>query len=864
MNFKCKMCGGTIEFEEGSTVGVCDSCGTKQTLPRLSNDKKKNLIDRANHFRLNHDFKKAMMLYEQALSEDKKDAEIYWCLVLCRYGIDYVEDPESHKRIPTIHRSQYGTIYRDEDYQHAIQYADEKQKELYEAEAKEIEQIQKGILEISNQEEPFDVFICYKESDEEGKRTPDSVLATELYHELREEGFKVFFSRISLEEKIGRAYEPYIFAALHSAKVMVVIGTKAEYLNSVWVKNEWSRYLSLIEEGEEKVLIPAYRDMDPYELPEEFSHLQAQDMSKLGFMQDLIRGIKKMMDAESTQQVVKETVVIDSQVETGPLLRRAFIFLEDGEWRSANEYCERVLDREPENARAYLGKLMAEIHVKKEEDLKESHADIETSRNYQKYIRFADDESAQKMKGIAAYIQERNEQERLEKKYVATTALMTSAKTEDEYKEAAKELDKISRYKDAGILAKECREKAENIRKDLIYENAVSDMKGKAVSNYEKAIKEFEKIPGWKDTDEKIKTCQKIIDKLKEEEIKQRKEAEEIRKSRENKFYIGLGIIFMIWFISTLIIKVIIPTSKYNKAMSLMAEGRYIEAREILVELDRNSNSKEKIKEINDLINQKKYDQADRQLQNGNYQEAFDQFLALSGYRDSEEKAWSIYREYLKSKRNKNYQENNELAKELEAAKQYKLNKIESFRNAAIGDIITFGTYEQDNDHFNGKEEIEWIVLDKEDDRILVISKFALDTHYFHVNYKRITWEESSLRSWLNKSFIDETFDFVEQTMILEETTFEKVKDRIFILSIPEAKKYFNSYEDMKCQGTVYCYGKGVLKDEEGNCHWWLREPGKSGYSSTVGTNNSDDFKSFIVDNEKITVRPAMWLDLNP
>ncbi len=76
---------------------------------------------------------------------------------------------------------------------------------------------------------------------------------------------------------LTRRREPYIFAALNSARVMVVIGTRPEYYNAVWVKNEWSRYLALIKGGAKKVLIPAYRDMDPYDLPEEFSHLQAQE-----------------------------------------------------------------------------------------------------------------------------------------------------------------------------------------------------------------------------------------------------------------------------------------------------------------------------------------------------------------------------------------------------------------------------------------------------------------------------------------------------------------------------------------------------------------------------------------------------------
>ena len=192
------------------------------------------------------------------------------------------------------------------------------------------------------------MFICYKETDNSGRRTQDSVLANDLYHQLTQEGFKVFFSRITLEDKLGTAYEPYIFAALNSAKVMVVLGTKPEYFNAVWVKNEWSRYLSLVKNSNgKKMLIPAYKDMDPYDLPEEFSHLQAQDMSKLGFMQDLIRGIKKIVSAGAPKAEVKETVAVGGSVNVEPLLERAFMFLEDGDWGEANEYCEKVLDQDP-------------------------------------------------------------------------------------------------------------------------------------------------------------------------------------------------------------------------------------------------------------------------------------------------------------------------------------------------------------------------------------------------------------------------------------------------------------------------------------------------------------------------------------
>jgi len=123
------------------------------------------------------------------------------------------------------------------------------------------------------------------------------VLAQDIYQNIVAEGLKVFFARITLEDKIGTAYEPYIFSALNSAKVMLIVGTSKENFNAVWVRNEWTRYLALTKSKKDKVLIPCYEKMDAYDLPEEFAHLQAQDASKIGFMQDLVRGVKKIIDA---------------------------------------------------------------------------------------------------------------------------------------------------------------------------------------------------------------------------------------------------------------------------------------------------------------------------------------------------------------------------------------------------------------------------------------------------------------------------------------------------------------------------------------------------------------------------------------
>ena len=390
--FKCKMCGGTLEFNPGDVVGVCDSCGTKQTLPNGNDEIIANLHNRANTLRLKCDFDKAEETYNKILETDPKDAEAHWGIILCKYGIEYVEDPRTGKRVPTCHRTSFDAVLADDDYKAALTNAVGEQKTLYEAEAKEIDRIQKDILSIVKNEKPFDVFICYKETDVSGKRTQDSVIANDIYYQLTQEGFKVFYAAITLENKIGSEYEPYIFAALNSAKVMLVVGSKPEYFNAVWVKNEWSRFLKLMKTDRKKLLIPCYRDMDAYELPEEFAHLQAQDMNKIGFINDIVRGIKKVVSDSAPKSEPKEAPTVNTaNANIAPLLKRVFMFLEDGKWQDADEYCEKVLDLDPENAEAYIGKLMAELEVKKESDLALLRTPIDEMENYQKAIRFADE-----------------------------------------------------------------------------------------------------------------------------------------------------------------------------------------------------------------------------------------------------------------------------------------------------------------------------------------------------------------------------------------------------------------------------------------------------------------------------------------
>ncbi len=631
--FKCKMCGGALEINNNETVAVCEYCGTKQTLPKLDDEKRVQLYDRANHFRRENEFDKAMGIYEMILSDDKEDSESYWGIVLCRYGIEYVEDPRTHKRIPTVNRAQFTSIFDDEDYQKAIQYADGYQREIYEAEAGTIDKIQKGILAISQKEEPFDVFICYKETDRLGNRTQDSVYAQDIYTALTKEGYKVFFSRITLEDKLGSAYEPYIFAALNSAKVMLVVGTEKDNFNAVWVKNEWSRFLNLIKAGKEKTLIPVYKDITPYDMPEEFQYLQSQDMAKIGFMQDLVRGVSKLVAVEKKT----ETIVINSgNTNVAPLLKRAFMFLEDGDWNSADEYCEKVLDVDPECAVAYIGKLMVELRVRKQEDLNNCQEPFDDSNFYQKALRFADKETEEELKGYIEKINVRNENARIQRIYASAKGKI-STKSDEVLMEAVNEFKSIIDYKDSRELAEEYSQKAQVLKNERLYNIGISLSKRNDIYNLNSAIRIFSEISDYNDSQEQLRICREKLSQLKkareEERLKQEQIKEQMRLEKEKlqekerlekeklqekerkakkrkiviKNVIAVSVAAAILF-SILFVMVIKPKAQYNKAINLKEQGEYEKAIEVFTNISEEKDSAAQIIECYYLLAEEAYE----------------------------------------------------------------------------------------------------------------------------------------------------------------------------------------------------------------------------------------------------------------
>lgn len=352
---KCKSCGGDLERKEGEQVLKCSYCGSYNTIPSTNDDQILKIYARGNLLRSQGEFDKAYSVFSQLLTEEKEEAEIYWNLILCKYGIIYIDDYDGNKK-PTINRMSMSSILDDEDYKKVLSLADVVSKETYIKEANKIYIIQEDIQKIINEEKPYDIFISYKETDEFGDRTRDSVVAQDIYDALTTDGYRVFLSRVTLSNFIGKEYEPYIYSALYTSKIMILISTDINYINSVWVKNEWSRFLNMMINDHSKILIPCYKDIDPYDLPKEIRNKQGLDLSKLGFIQDLKIGVEKILGDKKKKNFENILLNQNSQfrLSVNGILKKVYALILENNFTEASKKMETVLDLDSENPLAYF------------------------------------------------------------------------------------------------------------------------------------------------------------------------------------------------------------------------------------------------------------------------------------------------------------------------------------------------------------------------------------------------------------------------------------------------------------------------------------------------------------------------------
>lgn len=968
--FLCRVCGGALELVSGRSLCRCPYCGTMQSVPLLDSEEKAELCRRAEQLRRELRYDKAMALYERLIRLSPADADLYWALTLCRYGAELSPDGSV-----LLNRICAHSILSDEDYKLALKFADDEARVVMARQAEQLDIARRSGLELAGCAE-YDVYLCAREADENGRRVMDSVIAAELYKRLCAEGFKVFFPQKSLEDKFGGEWEPHIFAALSSAEVMVVVGTSAESFDEVWVRNAWSRF--------SKMIIPVVRDMSPSELPDELAGLQVLDMSRLGAENDLVSAIKALTGKKS-----EAFKVTDSD---DPMIRRAALFLEDGDFGKAEEIAAKLLSRSPNNAEAYVIKLLAEYGLPDENALDGVTAGFSDSENYRLAMLHGSEPLRRRLK-----------EHHNRAMYARFTARLTAAEESDNIPEAlaaAAELETLGDFSDAAELAENAKLKVADMRekhRSDMYEKAVKAISESSdVFELSSAERSLRSLGDYKDAPALAEKCAAKIAALPSEIVNFSNEEESKRRSKYLPFAAaGAGVVVLAAVAAVIVSANLtrkpaatseIPpqteisenaplndeqAEKYAKACAELKDGNYNEAELLFTVLGDYKDSAEKLNECKyqsaaalleggeldaaeraferlgsysdspEMILQCKYQKAQRLLENGDadsaralfkslngkwesrtfidqidyaeadglfdsgeYKAARDAFRALGRYSDSAERSnesgYKYAAELLESGEysaaadefeklgdysdsgiqycRAQYELGIELFEqnELRAARSA-FNKANGYGDTALqlrrvqnqeirnGYIWEFGEYY--TIYNNKKSALQWKVLTIKGDMALVYTD-VIDYMQFDSSNPNCTWQNSSLRRWLNGEFYETAFTDEEKAQIRTSvfetasgnfnyvgTSGSGISDKIFLLSTEEATKNWPFYGDLD-KTYLSFYAQRKLPANHGTLFCWGRDKPMTEFY--------DDRGNVLQTNVNTTtyhcVVPAMWI----
>ncbi len=796
----------------------------------MDDEARVNAFKRAEQNRRNGDFDEAARLYRKILDQDLTDAEAYWSLLECRYGVQYVKDPGNGEIKFTVSRMRYASILEDEDYKSAMENATDEQRKVYEDTAAAIAATQKEFLRIAQNEKPFDVFICYKEADADGRRTEDSVLAEKIYAELTKMGYRVFYSRETLREYPGEKFEPHIFAALYSAKLMLLVATSSAYVESTWVRNEWKRYLDQIDRegqlGQGKVLLPVLK-MLPKDLPQALRQLQAIEMGRNDAMSRLMRYVRARIPKEEAEPNPERNS--DSIAER--LMDRAFRELQDRRWERADQCCEDALNRDFEAARAHLGKLLVEYEARNLNELSTYTESVAENIHFKRAMQYADEPLRAKLQACEQSIQKNIQQAKLEEQRRREEE--QQAKLEEQRR---KEEEQRRFWQEAYELAE--RKKIEEEKRK------------------QAARAELEKKQAAEAEQRRI-----AAEAQKKREAELEKQREKVDNCATKNALMAAGIFIFLAFatigINLLSKDLANVAGKSGFLVLTMLSAGAAAILALLAELC----PVRTIDIARDLVMVARISLAIAFIGALGFT-----FIVCNNALPEEVKG------ILNTEAVQKIQlVDDKLAEffgiETDAAPE-DFSALDTRLN--VGDTIAFGRYEQDNNTSNGAEPIEWLVLDRDGDRALLLSQQVLDAQPFCESSAEAEWNTSDVRAWLNDAFLNAAFSAEAQEKLEEMYAGDDAvgTDRVFLLSSADEGRYFQNDEARMAFPTAYALAQGApveAENPEGGCQWWLRtvmEGDARGVAYIAPSGSDAMMLLWEGGSPKSGVRPAVWVHL--
>ncbi len=554
-SLRCPNCGGQMECVDGKTfrcLFCLDIFELKEEL--TSNDVIE--LNRGEHYRKHNRYDEAIECYDEILKENPDNVIALWGAFLSEYGIEYVDDYDG-KKIPTCHRANMQSVTTNRYYK--------KLPVEYQEKAEIIEKTRKEVVEKMNGLEEYDVFICYKNQGKDGKPTKESKWGRKIYEELTyKKGLKVFFAGETLANS-NAEYEPQIFNALRTSKIMFVLASTLEHVNAAWVKNEWKRFYEM-SRGGKKVIRVVYEELEPYDFPRELQKSQMINQDEGDWMECIYRAVddifvdkeeearkkreeeqmhraeeQRRHDEELTAQIMQSLGERDTgrtseapvaQSQTTPLLKRARIFLEDKDFESAEEYAEKVLDLDPECADAYVVKLCCDYELQNESEIITAE-DFHQNANYIKALRFATGKCLEQLKEYRTRQQENDYTDLIER--------MSQADSADDFFSLIPEWKALAPYKDSAKKALECEQLAKDWlkqreiqKRENVYNSLIKRMARATTSNeWGDLQKEWNKFGSYKDSSERACECMRNVQECGRREAR----ARDYESVKENVLY---------------------------------------------------------------------------------------------------------------------------------------------------------------------------------------------------------------------------------------------------------------------------------------------------------------------------------------
>lgn len=302
------------------------------------------------------------------------------------------------------------------------------------------------------------------------------------------------------------------------------------------------------------------------------------------------------------------------------------------------------------------------------------------------------------------------------------------------------------------------------------------------------------------------------------------------------------SIVMLLSMTVLVLINYALPQIKYNKALSFMQQEKYDFAVEEFSSILQYRDSAQKVAECNEISKEETYLEARSAERLMRYELAFSLYASIGSYKDSVKRKDSM---------------------------RIKMQN-ESLRNATSRSIVYFGSYEQDNNLENGKEPIKWVVIATKGSYLQLLSLNALDAQQYHNEFKAITWENCSLRAWLNIDFYNAAFISSERALIVpwwntsEHRTAENttVLDSVFLITANDVKRYVpTNYR--QCIPTPYAIAQGVYQSPDGEqCRWLIRTPGEFMFNVQCVYFDGGFFaRGNDVDYKQDGLRPSVWIN---